>query len=843
MNKSSLLTAASLMALCSGAVLVSPAFAQDAPKTEKEPEMEVVIVTGVTKAVNKLDTSISVSSIDAKFLVNNVPRSTTEALKTIPGLRAEASAGGGNSNIGVRGIPVSTGGQKWVQQQEDGLPIQLFGDSNFNAPDAYFKIDNNVARIEAVRGGTASTMTTNGPGAIINYISQTGKSGGGSFSVEKGVNYDNTRIDGGFGGRLADDMYYYVGGHYELGGDTRGLDYNGTNGGQIKLSVTKELGDKSFFRIWAKAIDKKEATFMPQAVWIDGCTQTNLSTASPVGSCGKFGDPVTKDANNSPYLNKFVSVIDGVPVQRDGEEGIHVKSASFGGELNFDIGKGWVVNNKFKYAKIQGEFMAPFTDVVFDASQIATRYGTGVTATYFNGPNAGQAVNAATLTANNGNSLLQELAMFDTEIKNNGNFVNDLKVSNSFSGAGYELDVTLGYFHMVQDFNEAWHWQQMIADVGENTSLISLSNGATQGGQLGYNKGFNWGGNARNYDFTHTANAPYVSAGLKMGALTLDASLRKDTIKQQGVQTEASTKNIDVNGDGVISIAETGISVNGGIGAGVQNVDFEVDHTAYSFGVNYKVTSDLAVFARISEGASFNSERQYGNGAAHNSATGALNPNNGDEFFVDVVKQNEIGVKWQTSSFLPGKLNFAATYFSAKTEESQTNTTSIPPSPYNISYESKGVETELIWRLGNLTLNGSVTYTDAKVTSNTLNPTNVGKRPRRQAPWIYSLGADYKMGQFDFGANIYGTDASYADFFNWVEMEGFATVGAYVNYRMNDKLTVSLNANNLFDALGYTEGETDNGRYFKVNGSTTFNASSARPIAGQTISLRLKYSF
>ena len=68
-------------------------------------------------------------------------------------------------------------------------------------------------------------------------------------------------------------------------------------------------------------------------------------------------------------------MIDGVPVQRDGADGIHVKSLSFGGEFNAEAGNGWIVNDKFKVAKISGDFIAPFTDVVLDASQIASRYG------------------------------------------------------------------------------------------------------------------------------------------------------------------------------------------------------------------------------------------------------------------------------------------------------------------------------------------------------------------------------------------------------------------------------------------------------------------------------------
>ncbi len=829
-----------LMTSASFAALTTAAYAQNANETKSNQASETVIVTGVSRAVNKIDTSISVTAVDSLKLQNNVVRGTAEALRSIPGLRAEASAGGGNTNLGVRGIPVSTGGQKWVQIQEDGLPIQLFGDSNFNAPDAYYKVDSNLAQIQAVRGGSASTATTNGPGAILNFISKTGKTEGGSVFVETGLDYDDFKIDGGYGGRLSDSMYYFVGGHYQSGGDYRGLGYNGTEGGQIRASITKEFGDNNYFRISAKLIDKKEATFMPQVVAVNGGFNGTLTPNLAPGIGGVIGKPVG-DVNNSPFLNNYLALDEGNVLTRDGADGIQEKVKSIGTELNFDVGNGWLLNNKTRYQSISAEFKAPFTDVIVDGATAFAAGGryAGLTGTFFNGPTAGQAVNATTLRAKNGNALIQEIAQFDTSIKDAGNFVNDLKLQKTFDIGATKFDLTLGYFYMTQEFNQHWHWQQFIADVGNETSLISLSDGSTQGGQKGYNKGFNWGGNNRHYDFNHTAEAPYISGTAKIGDLTLDGSLRFDTIKQQGIQTEANAVNVDVNGDGVISLAETGVSVNGGPAANSSRVNFEVSHDAYSFGANYKLQPGLALFGRVSKGASFNSERQYGNSSAHNLASGALRSK---DYFVDVVEQFEFGVKYRTSTLIPGRLDISATYFNADTEESQNNTTQAPPVPYDIQYESKGFELEGTWRVGNFTLDGSVTNTDAKIVSNTVSPTQNGKRPRRQAEWVWNMNASYTSGPFEIGGNVNGTSDSYAGFENYFIQEGYSTVGAYVNYNLTEKLTLSVNGNNLFDVKGITEAEEDAGRMFKL-GSTSYNYISARPINGRTISARIKYTF
>ena len=78
---------------------------------------------------------------------------------------------------------------------------------------------------------------------------------------------------------------------------------------------------------------------------------------------------------------------------------------------------------------------------------------------------------------------------------------------------------------------------------------------------------------------------------------------------------------------------------------------------------------------------------------------------------------------------------------------------------------------------------------------------------------------------------------------NYFTMPAYHVVGAYVNWHLSDHLVASINGNNIFNAYGITEGEEDAGRYWKNGGSTTFNTTSARSIAGRSVSARLKYSF
>jgi hypothetical protein len=79
-----------------------------------------------------LRSSISVSDVDPQQILDLAPHSETEVPHLTPGIRAESSAGlDGNSDITVRDLPITSNGRKYVQMQEDGLPVMKLGDMNF----------------------------------------------------------------------------------------------------------------------------------------------------------------------------------------------------------------------------------------------------------------------------------------------------------------------------------------------------------------------------------------------------------------------------------------------------------------------------------------------------------------------------------------------------------------------------------------------------------------------------------------------------------------------------------------------------------------------------------------
>jgi len=93
--------------------------------------MERIVVTGTTTARTKMKQSVSVSTLDPDQIQKSGAASAAEVLRSVPGIRAESSGGEGNANMTVRGAPISAGGSRYLQLQEDGLPVILVGDISF----------------------------------------------------------------------------------------------------------------------------------------------------------------------------------------------------------------------------------------------------------------------------------------------------------------------------------------------------------------------------------------------------------------------------------------------------------------------------------------------------------------------------------------------------------------------------------------------------------------------------------------------------------------------------------------------------------------------------------------
>jgi len=797
------------------------AWGQQAPGAETDPlALDAIVVTASPGGATKMSSSVSVSSISADQIAAQAPRSTAEIFRGLPGIRSESTGGEGNANIAVRGLPVASGGAKFLQLQEDGLPVMEFGDIAFGNADIFLRADQNVSRIESVRGGSASTFASNSPGGVINFISKTGETEGGAIALTKGLGYDHTRLDFDYGAPINDTLRFHVGGFYREGEGARRSGYTSEKGGQIKANLTKEF-ENGFVRLHVKYLNDRAVGYLPMPTRVTG------SNNDPgIGSFAGFD--IGRDDIQSVFLATNPG-LDGDGNRRISKvsDGMHPDSLQFGAETKFDLGGGWKIEDRFKVAKSSGRFVAPFPAEVTSAQTLATEIGgTGATLRYANGPNGGQAI--ASPSSLNGNGLAMRVHMFDVEINDFGNAMNDLKLSRSFEPAGLgSIDVTVGYYKSRQTIAMDWLWNTFLMEVkGDNAALLDVYDSAgtklTQAGLAAYGVPY-WGNCCtRRYDVTYDIDAPYLSLSTRVGDLSLDASLRRDEGKARGGYAAAKQATVDVNGDGVIQTVEQSVSVVDN--ANTSPVNYDWGYTSWSFGANYQLNPDLALFARASRGGRANADRLlFGKVQADGSVTKAD--------AVDMVDQVEGGVKFRRNGF-----GLFATAFWAKTEEQNFEATS--QTFFDRVYKAKGVELEASYRAGGFSVTGGATYTDAVIDKDALNPAVVGNTPRRQAKWLYQFAPTWRFGdKATIGASVIGTTKAYAQDENLLVFPGYAQVNAFAEYNIVEGLSVSVNANNLFDKVGLTEAE---------EGAITagsVNAIRARSINGRTVTATLRYAF
>lgn len=784
---------------------------------------DVIIVTAVPRSQNRLDSSISVSTLGPGQIQVAVPRSAAEIFRAIPGIRSESSGGEGNANISVRGLPLATGGSKYLQLQEDGLPILQFGDITFANADIFLRANFNVNRIEAVRGGSSATFASNSPGGVINLISKTGERDGGAIQLSGGLDYEEYRIDADYGGHIGEDWTWHVGGFYRRGEGPRKAGYDANRGGQIKANLTRKFSH-GFVRLYAKYLNDRTPSYLPSPVQVSGSNSDPSYRSLPGFSIG--------DGTFYSRYNRAQRTLgpDNRPTVDDPGDGMHPLVKQIGLEAQLEPDEGWTLRERFRFADISGRFIAPFPALVGDAGSIATALGgAGATLRFATGPKAGQIIaDPATL---GGNGLLAENVVFDTKLNNLNTFSNDIRVIRDVALAGGRLSLTGGLFVTRQTIDTDWLWTSVVSEVrGDGrAALIDIRSAAgvaqTDRGTYGYGAAFFGNCCRRSYDMNYSIAAPFAAVSYAQGGWTLAGSLRWDDGRVRGrvAGTDlgiggAATSPVDVDGDGVISAAETRSTATPGLSAPIH---YGYGYLSWSAGVNYRLLTEMSVFARYSRGGRANADRILF-GPAVRVGGGGLTDRSAA---VDFVRQAEAGLKYRQRD-----VTLFATLFHASAEEQNFEATSLRF--LDRRYRAYGLELEGGYQRGGFSVTGAMTWTHARIVRDRVTPANQGNRPRRQANWVYSLTPQYQAALFTVGAHLVGTGSSYAQDNAGLKLPGYTQVNAFVAVRPTAALTLSLSANNLFDVQGFTEAEEG---MIPASGIVR-----ARSINGRTISVAAK---
>jgi outer membrane receptor protein involved in Fe transport len=859
--------------------MATAGFAADAPKAAapaaQDDGLSTIVVTASTRDKTRLNTSVSVSSVSGQTIADFQPSSEAELFRLIPGIQVAGTSGpGGNSNIAVRGLPVATGGSPFVQIQEDGLPTVLYGDIQFGNNDYWTHFDASVAKVETVTGGNAATLASQAPGAVINYVSHTNRGDGGFVELQKGLNYNQTKVNFFDAGSINDSLYYNVGGYVNVGNGPLHAPYQVSKSYQVKGNITKEFADnKGFIRFLFKVADTQEPNYTgsPALATITG---TNITNIQPYPG---FDGRTTSNVSLSDQTFYIVDS-DGTR-HLVNQSGISTKAKAAQVQLHYDFGGGIVVDDNARYTSMSGSFASHFLNTTLTASKLIQPASAAVAATgtsaaipaiaahpvvftdglgqnfqidqirYANGPNAGQIFT--------GQFVNDNVNVF-TRMRDVGSFVNDLGLTAKVDvGSNAKLNIHAGWFYMSQNIAMDWHVNKSLSELGgangaqldfygtpvtvDKLGVPTVAGAAgnllTAQGQSGYNN--NWGTCcARTYDLVFTDNAPYVDLNLDAGPFGLDGSIRFDSNHASGnaVASAGTVYNTPVTLANAVTGKPQVVNVATFLADGVSEPEnYTVNTTSWSVGALYKLNKDTTFYARTSRGARFNSDRSMLNG--YFTAAGALNTTSGPPAAVDYVNQHEIGVKNQ-GTIGGGRYNIEVSLFKANFNVTtyELSATKCPGGAGGCvianSYKSYGAMLQGAYYNGPFSFTGNATYTHAEQKGSGLK--DVFGRAAGIPDLIYTFAANYRFHEMaSVGLNVSGQTGEVDSNVGGNSYPGGAIFGGNIKFSPIKHLEFGVECYNLFNRFDLR----GNG------GISSGNVIGGAPAIGRTVTGSVKFSF
>jgi outer membrane receptor protein involved in Fe transport len=836
-------TCASALAIGVAVALAAPAYAQATPADDAEATgLDEIVVTASGKDRSQLNSSVAVTTVNAETIQSFHPSSEAEALRLIPGIQVAGTSGpGGNSNIAVRGLPVATGGSPFVQLQEDGLPTVLFGDIQFGNNDYWTHLDATVADIQAVRGGGATTFASQAPGAVINYISHTGKEDGGFVGLSKGINFNETKLDARYGGHLNENTYFHIGGYFKTGHGPLHAGYNVSKSYQIKANITQEFaGGRGFSRFYVKLADTQEPNYTgsPALATISGNQVSNIQPFP--GFDGR------KQSNYSIYNRTMTILNRNRQLETVDLDGITTNAKSIANQFHYEFSDALKFDNNVRYTKMRGGFASPFLNASRAAGIVGSTVNGKVVGSirYASGPKAGQTF-TGTYVDNNVNVR--------TNIRDIGSFADDLVLSGKYNLGALDLTARAGYFYMKQKIAMDWHVNKSLRELsGDNPSQLDLYTAAgakiTQAGVSGYNN--NWGDCcARDYALSYTNTAPYLSLDVSSGGFQIDGSVRFESVKARGSGTQGGAE-FNVVSDGVTIPAIT----SNGKG---EFLRYKRSYTSWTVGGGFKPTENTNIFARVSNGGRFNSDRQTFGGKIRN--TGELCTSDDLELknalgvvtraakfgcgsdgvtpSVDFVRQYEVGVKNQ-GNIGAGRYSLQVSLLKANFKQStyELSATKCGGAPggcvIDAKYKSSGAEFTGTYNSGGFSLFGNATYTKSKRQNGT-----VYTRAPNLPDLTYNLVANYDLNEmFGLGIGVTGQTSALDDV-NGREYPGGSVFNGNLRISPMGNLELGVNVYNLFNKFDLR------GNGGVADASVTPNVIGGAPAIGRTITGSVKVKF
>lgn len=788
-----------LLASIATAAFAAPALAQIAngaaepPSTTAAVEDDEIIVTATAggAGIRKQDAAFALSTIDAGALDQAQPQSTADVLRLVPGVSVETSGGQNGANIFVRGFP-GGGDAEFVTFQFEGSPAFPPPTLSFLENSQLFRLDETIARVEAVRGGPAQIFSNGQVGLTANLIA---RKGGDSFEgLAKGsiTDYGDWRVDGVLSGPLGPNTGFMVGGFYQQGSGVRDAQFDSEKGGQISVNLEHRF-ERGRVLVYGRYLDDRGAWLLPIPIVQDGDGRISAFPGFPRGT-GTFNSRETRRA----VLNDGTAIDQG---DGRGAELFHV-----GLDFDYELGDSVRLFSKTSYldgdANTRGLVPAGAPTTL---QAIAGRFGSTVGAVSF-------VTDGAAADANQ--SVIEVGAWrVDKAIKS---FVTENGLTFEFGSN----KLTAGVYYANYKSRDRWNLgNSLLLQAVTNPRVLDLvlSDGRPVT-RDGFTRGSFFNVNA-NYDGEDVAL--YASDEFQVtDQLRLDAGLRWQQHKVDGT-LENNSFGVDTDGNPLTLFNNDDAVLNGTF----STIRYKRDKFAWTLGANYAFTDDVGVFARYSRGNSFPQFDQLRDGLR----------------LVQEIDTYEVGLKVSRDLFSL----YSTLFYNEFRGIQNTQIVSGAPIPNVGAAEALGVEFEGVLRpVSGLDLGLNVTYLDATYTDffavgGTIDAS--GNRLERQPEWQMrgraAYTADLGFGQLTLYGAAQWIDDRFSDNLNTQVLPAYTKVDAGVILDIDERIRFQASADNLFDSHGLTEGNP------RVIGSQGSGPILARPILGQSFTFSAQYRF
>lgn len=769
--------------------------------------LKEVVVTGSSNPRSKLESSIAITTLGAKAIESRAPISTADILQTIPGFVVETSGGEVGNNLFARGIP-SAGAYEYVQIQEDGLAVFEDGALQFANADNWYRLDETVSKMEAVRGGSASIFASNAPGGIVNFISKTGQNEfQGKAKLTVG-DYGLFRTDLNLGGALVKDkLFFNVGGFYRADDGIRKTGFTANKGGQVKMNLTYKFDDGGYLRLNYKKLDDRNTFYLPIPL-----KSNNGKVEGVAGFNPNYG---TLTSANFSHLS--VPQYGGGTFNADLEDGVHPVVDAIGAEFKKKVADKVTIKNAFRNTKIDLNYNAiyssggPWTQDGYatDVQKLAPANTGDLSYTYVDNN-----------TALDPNALIMRADHWYIH-KQMENFANNL----SFNFDLKPVNLTVGYYYSNWKSKQYWNWSNYLVDVTDNPRLVNVNNTAS-------GIAHTWNGIERitwlerDAETKGKLNDFYVDAEIQAtDNLTFNAGVRYDKNVYSGYRDNArfGAENLGVLDNNTADDAVTTIQGNP-----YTYWKYDVSEFSYTAAGNYKFNENMASYIRYSHGFRSPIEESFYDNAKDLSKL--------ENTFVN---QLELGYKY-ANSFLSVNANlFHMNLKNVAFTDILADGTSENKfaDVNNLGLE---VETNLRYSIARLNFNFTVqnpeydNFTGQNADGSTFNFN--GNTARRIPKFFCVIRPEVDITKRLSGYVQYSYfDKKYTNQDNEQVLPAFKEVGVGLSYVVNN-LRFAVDGTNLFNEIGLTEGNP------RQSTSDT-DVFLARPILGRAFRFSVAINF